>query len=981
MKITGFNYLALGLKGNKQLGGEDSSSEKIDLNDGLSLKELKLIDVNKDGAITLDEFQKKYGNDNKVAQDKFNDYLTIINYKKDKQTQQYDNKTVESTYNKSGKLAGYTETKVNSETGAKTVTEYTVENGKATKRSSKVVNLDGSTETKSADGKTKTKTANGLSVSVTDGRITQVSNTDKKGNKEQISIAYNSKGQVKSAKVKIGNSTIEGDNVSYSKDGKTITIKDDHGNKIAKIKVSDDKTSVYGYSDGTKIRKYDINKANNSPLRLKKYDSEGNITRSKNAQTGNTKKYNYDENGKLDNVIKYNADGKKTCSYTYYKKDASEYYANKDGALVKGKTTYDEDGNVLGYKKYSYKTNDENGTVTKKVRIYPELSSALLTQDSYGNTLFKYTKTKDGKKEGIEYSYDTKLDKKVRVPLHYKEVTTNSENKNIVDTYENGAVSHREVTVFENGEGYTTKYDYEYYPNSNNTVKAMKLTDNNGNVYNYKYDIDGSYTKEYKDEYNNNIVEQCNKDGFVTHKEVTDASDQTSKYDYIYDENNNVKTMKETTPDDIVITYQYEENGSYTRDYTDKDENYIVENCYANGYVFHKEVTDKNNSTTLYDYEYDDNYNVIKRSETYPDNTVTIYEYNDDDSVTKKDIDENGLLKYEEITDKEGSITKYDYEYDEDNNLIKKTEKDKYDNIIATYEYIHEDAIVKKSYKDENGNDIIEYYYENDLFHQYREEITDENNNTTIFEYEYDDNYNITKKTEKDKDDNIVATYEYDIENGTHTKTYNDDSDNKVVESYDANGNITNKKINDGENTIEYTYEHEFDDDNNIVKTTELDSEGNPVTVYEYNIEDGTFTKKYEDSEGNKIVESFRNNAVYRKEETNSADETTITEFERDDNNNITKETITYHEGNKTIKHYDENNHITQKEEIDTDGNNVIEYYDENDVITLKREFDENGNLKYTYEYEPNGYYTKKYKDEEGNEVVEKYDNHDQLIG
>ena len=80
MRITGINYLALGLKGNKQIGGDDASSEKINLNDGLSQKELELVDINKDGTVTIEEFQQKYGSDDKTAKDKFNDYLAIINF-------------------------------------------------------------------------------------------------------------------------------------------------------------------------------------------------------------------------------------------------------------------------------------------------------------------------------------------------------------------------------------------------------------------------------------------------------------------------------------------------------------------------------------------------------------------------------------------------------------------------------------------------------------------------------------------------------------------------------------------------------------------------------------------------------------------------------------------------------------------------------------------------------------------------------------
>ena len=59
----------------------------------------------------------------------------------------------------------------------------------------------------------------------------------------------------------------------------------------------------------------------------------------------------------------------------------------------------------------------------------------------------------------------------------------------------------------------------------------------------------------------------------------------------------------------------------------------------------------------------------------------------------------------------------------------------------------------------------------------------------------------------------------------------------------------------------------------------------------------------------------------------------------------------------------------------------IVEYYNKNGKILRKLEFDSDNVVKYTYEYEANGYYTKKYKDEEGNDVIEYYDNYDHRIG
>ena len=214
--INAINYLAMNIKGNKQLGStKEATGTKTDLTDGLSADELKLIDKNKDGSISEKEFKQTFG----AQDDSYKKYWEALTEfynskctKKDdgtKETSKVNGANVTSTYDKNGKLTGYTKTTVNEE-GVKTVITYTVKNGVATKTKTTKVLADGTQKIVNNETNiTTTKAQDGTAVS-----------TDKKGNVKtlstadgntKINFAYDSKGNITKATV-----TINGQKITVS---------------------------------------------------------------------------------------------------------------------------------------------------------------------------------------------------------------------------------------------------------------------------------------------------------------------------------------------------------------------------------------------------------------------------------------------------------------------------------------------------------------------------------------------------------------------------------------------------------------------------------------------------------------------------------------------------------------------------------------------------------------------------------------------
>ena len=385
MELDAINYLALNLKGNNQLGSKKTAeSGQIDYTDGLSAEELKKIDKNGDGAITEAEFKKAFNgskNEYKKYWDAYKSFYSASTKKKSDgtatSTATVNGKTVNSKYNKNGKLISYTVV-TTAEDGTKTTKTYTVTDGVAKLKSTKVTGSDGSTvttTTSSSGAKTKT-TKDGTSVTKKDGKLTTISTKSKP--KDTITFKYDSKtGKLKSATVKIGNQTYKGSKITTKKDkndGVTQTIKDKKGNIVAKIYTDKNgKQVVTEYKAGKKYKEYDINK-NGEATSIKTYATsganKGKLIAKENCSTGEKREYHY-KNGKLDYSEDFNSKGKRTSKQTYMTKTASDYYSNKKGHLWASRTFYGPDGKtVTGYQEYSYSSSKDKKSVTKTVTKY-----------------------------------------------------------------------------------------------------------------------------------------------------------------------------------------------------------------------------------------------------------------------------------------------------------------------------------------------------------------------------------------------------------------------------------------------------------------------------------------------------------------------------------------------------------------------------------------------------------------------------------
>ena len=513
---TKINYKAFDVTKLKPEGSESVKKKKgeMNLNDGLNKKEIDFIDKNKDGTITEQEFKEAYGGEDSAYKKSWEALQSA--YKAKVKEDKESGRTVKSKYDKDGNMTGYTVTKTNDEDGTVTQTTYDMKDGKAVKQKEKTTTADGTTTTTTQKGKYTTKTAHGTSATKNkDGKITSVKGEDN----DKVSFSYDKDGNVTGAKVKIGGKKYSGKNVTYSKDKSTTYVKDKNGKIVAKIHNNANGNSyITAYKDGKKSKVYKVD-STGKPLTEKTYNSKGKLEKTKFCASGVERTFKYDKDGKLESSVDKDENGKKLSEQTYLKDSASKYYAGKKGHLYATKTYYDENGNPRKYQEFSYKSNSKKTDVTKTVKSYTYENgkkvlskTAEFSQDEYGNTKKAKITNADGTISTKTYTYDTKRDKYLG-KKHYKTVTEDSGNKRITRDYKDGVVSHKKVVTVNNGQSTTTETDYTYYPDSNNTRKTKTVTTSSGKKIEYKYNLDGSYSKTYTDSKGNKITKYYDTEG------------------------------------------------------------------------------------------------------------------------------------------------------------------------------------------------------------------------------------------------------------------------------------------------------------------------------------------------------------------------------------------------------------------------------------------------------------------------------------
>lgn len=152
MDVKYINYATLGMMKKNQIGSNQSG----DINDfnyknGLNTKELAVIDVNSDGAITEEEFKNAFGGTDDEAYKKYwqtySLYYTASTNEKDVTTQKKNGVKTESTF-EDGRMTGYTQTKLNKDGSVEVKTFTYDENEKSYVVSSTVTKFDDGFEIK-----------------------------------------------------------------------------------------------------------------------------------------------------------------------------------------------------------------------------------------------------------------------------------------------------------------------------------------------------------------------------------------------------------------------------------------------------------------------------------------------------------------------------------------------------------------------------------------------------------------------------------------------------------------------------------------------------------------------------------------------------------------------------------------------------------------------------------------------------------------
>lgn len=326
------------------------------------------------------------------------------------------------------------------------------------------------------------------------------------------------------------------------------------------------------------------------------------------------------------------------------------------------------------------------------------------------------------------------------------------------------------------------------------------------------------------------------------------------------------------------------------------------------------------------------------------------------------------------------TVCEYEYVYDENGNMLKKTEKDSwYDTVTVTeYEYDSQNRLVK---------------------------IINEDKTT---EYAYDDAGNIAKETVLRGTDNVSETlYTYDefgnvlseseYFNGefsrSHSYTYVYNDHNDIVSTDDSYSTVFNGETitNEAKSTCEYTYdslgraiktvsegnagknvkEFEYNDNGDVVKETVNTIAYTTVSEYEYTYSNGKITKErmVQNTWSNDFLDEEyddRGNITMRKSDGSLIKH----EYVYDKNGFIIKETLTtegddyYGKTSVTIIEYtnDEQGRVLKSVSVDEKGKaNTKEYtYDSDDRIlkeTWTESYGEYNNTYYIdeYTYDDNG--------------------------
>lgn len=414
-------------------------------------------------------------------------------------------------------------------------------------------------------------------------------------------------------------------------------------------------------------------------------------------------------------------------------------------------------------------------------------------------------------------------------------------------------------------------FSYEYiYDENDNMLKKSETDTEYGTVEvtEYEYDSLNRLVKIIEDHC---TTENAYDEAGNIIKEIVVRDADTSETAYTYDENGNVLSELVYSNGEFFSLREYS--------YVYNEHKDIVSTSYSNSSLFNGETV-TSEVTITYEYEYDelgrktkivsegnagksteelvynDKGDVIKEtviSSSYTTVSEYKYTYSGEKIVKERMVMNSWADSYlDEKYDKHGSLTlrqtdetcnKYEYVYDKNGFIIKKTETSEGDDYfgetkVTAIEYTNDEKgnVLKSVSVRENGIvDTKEFSYDSEgriLKETRSEDYEDYHNIYYIDEYTYDEHGNVLTHYHKYHDSEYTDTYDYvyDKNGNALEKKCNGEVDAKYA--YDEKGNrIRIENYTDG--SVAESTEYTYDEKGNTVKAVRYDADGAVVAVKE----------------------------------------------------------------------------------------------------------------------------------------------------
>jgi len=550
------------------------------------------------------------------------------------------------------------------------------------------------------------------------------------------------------------------------------------------------------------------------------YDSQGNMLTKTEPRIGTTT-YTYDAKG---NVLSIKNPLNQTTSYTY--NDLGQVLTTTDANNRTTTNSYDTNGNLL-------QTIDPKGA--KTVFSYDSKGNLLTQTDPLGNiTTFTYDTDsnpiaiKDTSGGITTFTYDANGN-----------ILTTKDPADNTTTYTYDALNR--LTIATDPLGNITQFAYDKNGN------RITTTDANGNnttsTYNFLNlpltikDATGNTTTMA---YSGSGCSSCGGGGADKLVSVTDASNNTTKYEY----DQLGRKTKEIDPNAHITSFSYNadstlasrtDTNGHTTAYTYDTNGHLLSRTYSDGtsntftydaagnlitatnaaisYTLGYDATNRLTSVTdnlgrTISYVLDANGN--RTQMTAPDGRITTYAYDAKNRLTQ--LTDNGnayvftydaLDRRTKLTNPNGTYTTYSY--DADNRMTSLVTQTSTGTIINSISHDYDKTANRTTKVEPAGTTAYSY---DPVYRLLKSAL----GTTTKELFTYDATGNRTSGPQ--------ASTTYTIDQGNQLAAYPN-----VTLTYDNNGNIT------GKTTLNGTYTYLYDDENRL---TELRFNGSAIATYKY---------------------------------------------------------------------------------------------------------------------------------------------------